>query len=113
MHVHFSAVLSPLEYTAYEGSHNATFECTLTGIDDTFNLVWLVDGRSRSTDALVSRGISLREESINHEILTISATEINKNTTIRCGGVVFSPSEPSSILSEVAVFMVQGKATTS
>ncbi len=106
------AVLSPLEYVAYEGNSNTTFSCTLyTTSTSAPSVVWYIDGHSYSTghadrSITVSEG-TMVDESTLQGTLTVDAVKANSNTTIHCVGL-FTHIVLQVVRSEDATFMVQG-----
>ncbi len=105
------AVLTPLEYVAYEEQPEFTFQCTVT-LPGLRSLSVLVDGEQLGTESLNQRGITISEpmqlgDTTSHQLnITISATEANGNTTIVCIAT------GNAIISDTATctFKVQGRS---
>ncbi len=111
------AVLSPLEYVAYEGNSSTTFSCTVyTTGTSALSVLWYVDGQTYSTEGHADRSITVSrvtmvDESTLQGTLTVDAVKANSNTTIYCIGLFTDTLK--AFRSEDATFMVQGIACTS
>ncbi len=99
-----------MEYVAYEGQPEVTFQCTITLPGLRFLSV-LVDGEELGTASLSDRGITISNPVLlggtatyQQLSITISATQANRNTTIECFGL------GNAIIGDTAActFKVQG-----
>ena len=111
-----AAVLTPLEYVAYEGGPGVTLHCTLTtpGTSTVGTLEIWVDGRELSTEEQHQRGIEISSpqklsSTTYYRTATVSASQANRNTDIQCFGFGYGLTNGFAS-SDMATFMVQGNA---
>jgi hypothetical protein len=105
-----SATISPREYIAsLDPRASTTFQCEVTGAD---SILWIVDGQFALRQEIRQRGISTSHQvTINQtegrftSNISISRSDINKNTSILCMACVI---QGTDILSAPAFFKVQG-----
>ncbi len=113
--VHSHSVLTPSEYVAYEEQPEFTFQCTVTGPGVQFQFLIRVDGEPLSTGSLITRGITISEpmqlgSTASHQVnITVPATQLNKDTTIDCRGLLSSGGPNTATNRAIATFNVQGK----
>ena len=109
MDAHFfvAAELTPSSFTSYIGSADTKFQCRAYHL----NRIWFIEGLSRGTKELSSRGIVTTEtieNNITHVFnsnLTVEARLANNNTSIKCAVIT------DGVLnySQEVRFYVQGK----
>ena len=102
------AVISPLTYTAYLGQEAVIFHCFTPNATDIF---WRINGATRGSDYLETRGIkTIINQTIHESSLIMPSTVANNNTSIVCrAGHDHDDMQYRVAASNKAMFYVQGQ----